>query len=735
MEIVVGDKGGFCFGVKRAVENATMLAKKHGKVFVLGDLIHNEFVNEKLKNFGVEKIESLDQISEGVLLIRAHGEGKEVLETAKRKGITLCDLTCPFVSKIHEIVRENHLKGKKIIILGDKRHPEVIGINGWCDNTARVYANGEDIVIEPNEQYVLVEQTTYSIEKFEKFLENIDKNILKTVEIFKTICYTTRERQNQVRSISMQCDAVLVLGGANSSNTERLFEICKDINDNTFRLYSPDDVSKIELKKYRKVGIVLGASTPREQFQEVISKMEENEVKTEITEIETTETVNAQVEEVPAKEEVAEVAEKKQPKKEKAPKLEGMAKAMADMERASKFRKGQVLKATISSATDEGLQLYVANTKKEILLKKDELIDAESYDKANYGDKLNTEIRVMVVNLNPVVLSEKAMKKIYEEDAKITELEDGREFSAEVTAFNKGGLSAKFESYDVFIPMSQIKRSFVKPEELEKYVGKTLRLRATEIKRGRRREIIASQRVILEEEYKQKEEERLAYEKAFFENTQINDIVSGTVVRFAPFGAIINVEGFDCLAHISDLSWVKCGSCADVLEIGKTYDFVVLKMDFEKKHASLGYKQLQPKPFDTYVAEHAVGDAVKGKVVRLVPFGAFVELAPGVDGLVHAMQITNQWVENPVSTLKVGDEVDVKIIDINSDKFKITLSIKALLQDAQNEAKDEAEEGGKKRGKKKEVASEETELKEWKEDQGDSGVSLADLLNSKEDKE
>ena len=268
-------------------------------------------------------------------------------------------------------------------------------------------------------------------------------------------------------------------------------------------------------------------------------------------------------------------------------------------------------------------------------------------------------------------------------------------------------------------------------KELDKYVGKTLRLKAEKVEsRGARKQIVGSQRVILLAEKEERDAIRAAKEQEFFDNIQDGDIVLGTPVRFASFGAFVEVNGFDCLAHISDLSWTGCDQCSDVLEIGKTYEFKILKIDKENKRVSVGYKQLQPKPWDTVLERYHIGDVIKGKVVRIVSFGAFVQVEKGIDGLVHVSQISNEWLENPVTALQVGQEVDAKILDINVEKEKMTLSIKALLPEVEKPEKAEAEDGkGKKRGSKKVENDGENELREWK-DTGDSGASIAELLGN-----
>ena len=400
-----------------------------------------------------------------------------------------------------------------------------------------------------------------------------------------------------------------------------------------------------------------------------------------------------------------------------------MEKAFDSIKKSRDFKIGQVITAKISSATDNGLTLSMNNAKKDFELPKEEILG--EYNKADYLNKIGEDIRVMVTGKNPVKFSERAMEKVLKEEAEIEEIKNGKIFEAVVVATNKGGLTAKFGSYDVFVPSSQIKIGFAK--DLEKYVGKTLRLKAEKVEsRFARRQIVGSQRVILEAEKQERDAIKAEKEKEFFSNIQEGDVVLGTPVRFAAFGAFIDVNGFDCLAHISDLSWTGCNNCADVLELGKQAEFKILKIDEENKRVSVGYKQLQPKPWDSVAEKYNVGDVITGKVVRIVSFGAFVEVEKGIDGLVHVSQISNQWLENPVTALEVGQEVQAKIIEINSEKEKMTLSIKALLPE---EPKPVVEEEKPAKGRKKAKVEEpvEEELREWKDD-NNSGASIADLI-------
>ena len=347
----------------------------------------------------------------------------------------------------------------------------------------------------------------------------------------------------------------------------------------------------------------------------------------------------------------------------------------------------------------------------------------------------------MVVGVKPTQLSQKLVKKLKEEEAMLADIEAGKEFSVVCTGTNKGGLTAELGTYPVFVPRREIRIGYV--SDLEKYKGKTRRLRLIEIRKERRKEIIASQRVVLEEEKVAREAAKAAKEESFFSSIQVGDIVEGKVERVTSFGAFVSVNGFDCLAHISDLSWTGVKEVTDVLEIGKRYQFQILKIDRENKKVSIGYKQLQPQPWDLAAEKYAEGDIVHGRVVRIVPFGAFVEVERGIDGLVHVSQITHEWLENPTSALTIGEEVDAKIIGFNPAERKITLSIKALQPRPEFEPRPEREDqqpaggrrerGGKKSRRTAQSYVEEDEYREWTEG-GDFGASISELLKNDENK-
>ena len=690
MEILVAKSGGFCQGVKRAVDTAMSISPEN--TYIYGEIIHNPQVVKQITDRGIQTVERLEDVPNGAtLIIRSHGVGKSVYEECESRKIKIVDCTCEFVRRTQRIVDEQSKIGNAIVIVGERSHPEVVGLKGWCSDEAYIFSSEEDdFSVLPEKKCCIVAQTTYSKEKFEKIIKNLNDKRRKTVEIFQTICYTTIGRQNEASQLASQCDAMLVIGGLNSSNTNKLYDICAKRCANVYRLEHSDDLDYKTIKRFKKVGIVSGASTPNAQTQEVLLKMEmETEAKAT------------------------------------------MAEVVANMDSQPRFKKGQLITATISSADDSGVAVLLPLAKKEIILDKDE-VDCEVYNKEDFAGKIGDEIELMVVSINPVKLSQKMIAKLKEEEAMLADIKEGKEFSVECTGFNKGGLTSELGSYTVFVPAREIRSGYVK--ELDKYVGKKLRLKLIEIKTERRKEIIASQRVIIEAEKAAKEAAKAAKEAEFFASIHVDDVVEGKVERVTAFGAFVSVNGFDCLAHISDLSWTGVKAVTDVLEIGKKYEFKVLKIDEEAKKVSIGYKQLQPQPWDLAAEKYAEGDVIHGKVVRIVPFGAFVEVEKGIDGLVHVSQISHEFLENPTTALTIGEEIDAKILKLDCAEKKMTLSIKALEPKPENverkprAPKADAEGEVKEKVRKPRAPKPVDEVTEWNEG-GLGGVTIADLLN------
>ncbi len=692
MQVIVAEHCGFCRGVKNAVDTALSVSAEN--TYVLGELIHNQDVVKLISARGIRTAERVEEVPDGAtLLIRSHGVGKDVYELCEKRHLRVIDCTCGFVKNIQQIVERKSAEGKTIVIAGQTEHPEVRGLVGWCDSESYVFSSEEeDFGFLKEKEVALVSQTTFSAERFSKIAENLKKVCRKTVEIFRTICYTTIGRQRDAAQLARICDAVLVIGGLNSSNTNKLYEIAAANCPRVYRLKNADDFEYEKILIFKRVGVIAGASTPDWQTQEVLFKMAVNDAEVQAT---------------------------------------TMKDVVEEMGKEERYKKGQIISAKIVSATEEGIYVS-ASGKLEIMVSKDE-VDCEEYSKDAYLAKVGEEIEVMVTGLNPVKLSQKMVKKVKEEEAMLSDIEAGAEFTVTCTGFNKGGLTAELGTYPVFVPAKEIRSGYVK--ELDKYTGKKLRLKLIEIRKERRKEIIASQRVILEEEKQAKEAAKAEKEEAFFASVQVGDVVEGKVERVTSFGAFVSVNGFDCLAHISDLSWTGVKQVTDVLEIGKRYEFKVLKVDKESKKVSIGYKQLQAQPWDLAAEKYAQGDVVHGKVVRIVPFGAFVELEKGIDGLVHVSQISHEWLENPTSVLSIGQEVDAKILAFSPEEKKITLSIKALEQKPETvNVKTESDRPVKARKARRSssAASDEDEYREWNEG-GYGGASIAEMLHLDEE--
>ena len=753
MKVFVARDRGFCTGVKSAVDTALSL-DPHG-TYILGELIHNEAVLERIAQRGIVTVEEPAEIPAGsTVLIRSHGVGSSVIARCKARGLNIVDCTCPFVRRTQEIVQREG-ESRLVVIAGNAGHPEVKGLVDRCPGEVRVVSDpSADFSFVEGKDVALVAQTTIGKQIFCKITENLQKGGPKTLVIFPTICYTTVKRQQEAARIAASCDAVVVIGGTNSGNTKRLGEIAGAAGKPVFGIVRPDAFEYEKLIKFDRVGVIAGASTPEWLTQEVLFKMAENnaEVQETTPETETVETVEnvqpvaetaPEAPEAPAEEVKAEeVAPATEEAAESAAPKSAMEKIMDDIDKVERYRKGQIIKVRIVSATDE--EIFVSGSGKlENRIPKAEL-DCEEYSREVYEEKAKNgeEIEVMVVEIKPAIqLSQKLANKVKEDEAMLTDIEAGKEFTVVCTGTNKGGLTAELGTYPVFVPRREIRIGYV--SDLEKYKGKTLRLRLIEIRKERRKEIIASQRVVLEEERAAREAAKAAKEESFFSSIEVGDVVEGKVERVTSFGAFVSVNGFDCLAHISDLSWTGVKEVTDVLEIGKRYEFQILKIDRENKKVSIGYKQLQPQPWDLAAEKYAEGDIVHGRVVRIVPFGAFVEIERGIDGLVHVSQITHEWLENPTSALTIGEEVDAKIIAFNPAEKKITLSIKALQprpeyeprpeHDEQQPAGGRRERGGKKTRRTAQSYAEEDEYREWTEG-GDFGASISELLKNDENK-
>lgn len=632
--IRVAESAGFCFGVKRAIEMAYEAIGVEPKLYSYGQLIHNKTVTDDLASKGLEIVESLDGLTEGTLLIRSHGVGKALYDEAEAKGLKILDGTCPFVKKIHNIVHDKLAEGMGIIIVGDGTHPEVIGINGWCKNAAVILEDEEAAKtkeIPEKEKYAVVVQTTFRQAKFDKILEILqDRGV--NMEVHNTICSATEKRQTEAEELSKTVDKMIVIGGKNSSNTQKLVEICAKNCGNTVHIETICDLVLNNFGKDDKIGITAGASTPPAIIKEVVVTMSEaleNAVQN----------------------------------------LEGSEEATFEQmleESLVTLHTGDVVKGTVIQVVNEEVSVNLGFKSDGIIARGEFSSDPTVIPSKTVqpGD----EIEVFVVRVNDgdgnVMLSRKrieAQKGIEEIEAAYN---DKAVVTGTVTNVVKGGLIAVVNGVNVFIPSSQVSNRFI--EDLSVFNGQELEFNIIEVDRVKRR-FIGGRKALVEQEI-------AAKRAALFETIQAGSRVNGTVSRLTDFGAFVDLGGVDGLIHISEMSWGRISNPKEVLKEGQEVEVFVLDVDKEKGKISLSLKDADKNPWKLAAEKYAVGSIVEGKVVRMVPFGAFVELEPGVDGLVHISQIANKHVVKPEDELKVGEIINVKVLEVNPEQKKISLS-------------------------------------------------------------
>lgn len=632
--IRVAESAGFCFGVKRAIEMAYEAIGVEPKLYSYGQLIHNKTVTDDLASKGLEIVENLDGLTEGTFLIRSHGVGKALYDEAEAKGLNILDGTCPFVKKIHNIVHEKLAEGMGIIIVGDGTHPEVIGINGWCENAAVILEDEEAAKtkeIPEKEKYAVVVQTTFRQAKFDKILEILqDRGV--NMEVHNTICSATEKRQTEAEELSKTVDKMIVIGGKNSSNTQKLVEICAKNCGNTVHIETICDLVLNNFGKDDKIGITAGASTPPAIIKEVVVTMSE--------------ALENAVQNLGGSEEAT---------------FEQMLE-----ESLVTLHTGDVVKGTVIQVVNEEVSVNLGFKSDGIIARGEFSSDPTVIPSKTVqpGD----EIEVFVVRVNDgdgnVMLSRKrieAQKGIEEIEAAYN---DKAVVTGTVTNVVKGGLIAVVNGVNVFIPSSQVSNRFI--EDLSVFNGQELEFNIIEVDRVKRR-FIGGRKALVEQEI-------AAKRAALFETIQAGSRVNGTVSRLTDFGAFVDLGGVDGLIHISEMSWGRISNPKEVLKEGQEVEVFVLDVDKEKGKISLSLKDADKNPWKLAAEKYAVGSIVEGKVVRMVPFGAFVELEPGVDGLVHISQIANKHVVKPEDELKVGEIINVKVLEVNPEQKKISLS-------------------------------------------------------------
>ena len=641
MQIILAKTAGFCFGVDRAVEMVEESVRRGNKTATLGPIIHNRHVVERFLEHGVRELDSPEQAEPGeTVIIRAHGVPEQVQQALCARGVPVLDATCPFVKKIHTIVKNETQKGRKIIIFGSPAHPEVEAIASFCCEPV-IVQNPEELeswlAQEPQRREMLlsmVSQTTSS-QKMWKSCAEIAKKVCTNCEIFDTICRATEMRQEEAAILSQKCDAMVVVGDARSSNTGRLAMICEQYCKKVSLVDQADDLEMSLFSGANTVGITAGASTPSWIIKEVNNKMSE-ELKVETA----------------MEENFAELLE-------------------------------QSLKTLNNGDKVTGTVMAVGSTEIEVDLgtKHTAYIPLEDFSgdpnvKPEEAVKVGDQIEAIVVHVNDgegvVRLSKKRLEagKAWEEIEAAAENKDIVE--GVVTEENKGGIVVNVKGIRVFVPASQ--SGVAKGGDLGELLKKNVQLRITEVNRARRR-VVGSIRSVASEQ-------RKAAQEKIWSEIEVGKQYHGTVKSLTSYGAFVDIGGVDGMVHVSELSWNRIKNPAEVVKVGDEIDVYVIALDPEKKKISLGYKTEATNPWTIFNNEYKVGDVVTVKIVKLMTFGAFAEIIPGVDGLIHISQIADRRIGKPEDVLSEGQEVDAKIIDIDQEHKRISLSIRALLAPA-----------------------------------------------------
>ena len=644
MNVTVAKHAGFCFGVNRAVQMVEEQARTGNPVYTLGPIIHNRHAVARFESMGVHVIETPEEAPAGsTVIIRSHGISREVQQRLENRDVHIADATCPFVKRIHEIVSKAESQGRFPVIIGTRSHPEVVAIAGWCSD-CKVFETPEGLENwakqpdTPSDLPICMVCQTTSTEFLWKMCGQIAKKQFTNVEIFDTICKATEFRQSEAAKLSAVCQAMVVVGDTKSSNTGRLAMICREHCD---RVFLVDNAAELDPKDFcgvTDVGITAGASTPAWIIKEVNKTMSEN--------------VNVET----VEENFAEL-------------LEQSIKTL---------NTGDKVTGVVTNIGNTEIQIDLG-TKHAGYIPYDE-VSADPSVKPEDILHVGDEIEVFVVRVNDqegtCQLSKKKLDgmKIWDEMA--TYVDDKTTVEGTITEENKGGLVANVKGIRVFIPASQ--SGIAKGGDMAGMVGKTVKMRITEVNRARRR-VIGSIRAVTAEE-------RKAAQEKIWTEIQEGAKYHGVVKSLTSYGAFVDIGGVDGMVHVSELSWNRIKTPADVVKVGDEIDVYVISFDPEKRKISLGYKTAEMNPWNQFMANYNVGDVVDAKIVKLMTFGAFAEIIPGVDGLIHISQIADRRIAKPEDVLSEGQEVQVKITDIDAENKRISLSIRALLDEADEDA-------------------------------------------------
>jgi len=636
-DILRAEHSGFCFGVKQAIETTENQIKSNtggARIYTCGPLIHNASVTDELANKGVSIIEKPEEAEPGsTVIVRSHGETEDFFKRAEKQGITVIDATCPFVTKIHRLVRDARDAGKQVMIVGDKGHPEVIGINGWCDNEAFIVNSEAEAEEFTGSDAFVVCQTTLKEELLDTVVKTLERKNVQ-LEVVNTICNATKERQEAAEKLSEEVDAMVVIGGRDSSNTRKLYEICKKNCKYAYFVENIEDLPLKELRKCNRIGVAAGASTPERVIKEVIANMSESITK----------------------------------------EMNSMADYMDEIDASLRLpHTGEIVNGKVDQVNDNEVIVNMG-CKKDGILTADEVSMEEGQtltDLFKVGDEIQAKVLKTDDSDGGILLSKKKLE-VNEHWNEINEaLENKADIEVKVVKAVKGGVIASYKEVSGFIPLSQLSNRYV--ESADEFLGQTLSVKVSRVDQRRGRAVFSHKAVLAEERQKQLDE--------IWSTLQVDDIVEGTVMRFTDYGAFIDLGGIDGLLHISEISWGKLKHPDEVLKIGQKVEVKILSMNREKGKISLGLKQTMPEPWSVINDNYHVDQIVSGKVVQLKEYGAFVELEPGLDGLVHISEVANKRVNNIGDELTVGQEVSAKILDIDTERKRISLSIKDALGD------------------------------------------------------
>ena len=643
-ELRIAKSAGFCFGVRRSVELAESLIEKEGRCASLGELIHNEDVVRRLSEKGMRVIHSAAELQPGEpVLIRAHGVARSVYEELEQAGAAVTDATCPKVKAIHKIVSNAAAKGRFVIIIGMRQHPEVEAICGWCGEHA-VFENAEELGVwlesVPNlweKPISVVVQTTQTHKNFNECCDFIKKRCTNA-KIDDTICLATFTRQEEAASLAAGCDAMVVIGGKHSANSVHLAQICREHCANVQFIERTDELDLDRLQNADVVGLTAGASTPAWIIKEVRNKMSD-EIKVEESAVEKEMSFDEMLE-----------------------------------ESLKPIYNGDKVTGTVVEIT--GTEISV-----DLGTKQTGIIPAEEF--TENGQKIEDVIKVgdvieaIVVKVSDSEGTATLSKKRLDAAKNWAEIEEafanGTVVEGVVTEENKGGVVANVKGVRVFIPASQT--DLPRDAELSQLVKKTVRLKITEVDKGRKQRVVGSIRRVAQAERRERID-------AIWNEIEIGKYYHGVVKSLTSYGAFVDIGGIDGMVHVSELSWGRIHQPSEVVSVGDEVDVYVINFDREKRKISLGYKDPNGNPWSQFINKYSVGSVAQVTIVKLMPFGAFAEVLPGVDGLIHISQIANRRIGKPEDVLAVGDVVDVKITNIDEEKHKISLSIRALSEPA-----------------------------------------------------